>query len=276
MAAKRSGFLISLRPGSPLRAVSSWTITSGSVSATAPATASGSTASATTGQAPRARSMSVLAGDRVMAITSWPAAASRGTSWVPIAPVAPATNTFMGASFPIHLRADTSRDKTALLPVTQGLRVCATGLHSAPRRSLADPRRKAAPAGLHPTHSRLTGWDGVGPPGTGKTFAIAAVVAALASQVEPRTMRVGFTTMSLAVVRPSSSRWAAALRSSAAPPRLGVRRGRRSSLRGRRGSRGARRLGTSLRRGRPRRAAVARPVGPLPVPQEARRERAVR
>jgi hypothetical protein len=43
-----------------------------------------------------------------------------GTSWVPIAPVAPATNTFMGASFPIHLRADTSRDKIALLPVTQG------------------------------------------------------------------------------------------------------------------------------------------------------------
>jgi hypothetical protein len=32
--------------------------------------------------------------------------------------VAPATNTFMGASFPIHLRADTSRDKIALLPVT--------------------------------------------------------------------------------------------------------------------------------------------------------------
>jgi hypothetical protein len=29
----------------------------------------------------------------------------------------------MGASFPIHLRADTSRDKIALLPVTQGLRV---------------------------------------------------------------------------------------------------------------------------------------------------------
>jgi hypothetical protein len=42
---------------------------------------------------------------------------------VPIAPVAPATNTLMGASFPIHLRADTSRDKIALLPVTQGLRV---------------------------------------------------------------------------------------------------------------------------------------------------------
>jgi hypothetical protein len=32
--------------------------------------------------------------------------------------VAPATNTFMGASFPIHLRADTSGDKIALLPVT--------------------------------------------------------------------------------------------------------------------------------------------------------------
>jgi hypothetical protein len=64
--------------------------------------------------------MSVLAGDRVMPITSWPAAASWGTSWVPIAPVAPATNTFMGASFPIHLRADTPRDKTALLPVTPG------------------------------------------------------------------------------------------------------------------------------------------------------------
>jgi hypothetical protein len=123
MAAKRSGCLISLRPGSPLRAVSWWTITSGSVSATARATASGSSASATTGWA-KVRSMSVLAGERVMPITSWPAAASWGTSWLPIAPVAPATNTFMAASFPIHLRADTravtSRDKTALLPVTHG------------------------------------------------------------------------------------------------------------------------------------------------------------
>jgi hypothetical protein len=35
-------------------------------------------------------------GDRVMPITSWPAAASCWTSWLPIAPVAPATNTFMG------------------------------------------------------------------------------------------------------------------------------------------------------------------------------------
>jgi hypothetical protein len=34
--------------------------------------------------------------------------------------VAPATNTFKGASFPIHLRADTSRDKIHLPPVTHG------------------------------------------------------------------------------------------------------------------------------------------------------------
>src|SRR5215204_1378071 len=110
MAPKRSGFLMSLRPGSPLRAVSWWTITSGSVSATAPATASGSSASATTGRAPKARSMSVVAGGGELRDEL---GADR--------PGSSGDEHLHGFLLPIRLRADTSRDKIPLPPVTQGL-----------------------------------------------------------------------------------------------------------------------------------------------------------
>ena len=53
-----------------LIAVSWWTITSGSASATARATPSGSRASATTGRAPSSRRSSVLDSLRVMPVTS--------------------------------------------------------------------------------------------------------------------------------------------------------------------------------------------------------------
>ena len=77
------------------RSVSSWTITSGSKLATAVATCSASSPSARNGVAPCRRSWSNLAGVRVVPATSWPLATSRGTSWRPMAPVAPATKIFI-------------------------------------------------------------------------------------------------------------------------------------------------------------------------------------
>src|SRR5678815_3108979 len=57
-----------------------------------------SSASAMTTDAPSARKPSDLPADRVMAITSWPAATSPWTSGMPIVPEPPATNTFMMSS----------------------------------------------------------------------------------------------------------------------------------------------------------------------------------
>ena len=79
-------------------AVSWWTTTSGSAAVTAATTASRSSASAITGVAPAARSVSAFAGERVMPMTSWPFATSARTSGVPMAPVAPATKMRMGRS----------------------------------------------------------------------------------------------------------------------------------------------------------------------------------
>src|SRR4051794_25173225 len=83
----------------PESAVAWRTITSGPAAATTSATASGSSASITTGMAPRSRSFRNFAFERVVPVTWWPAATSRGTSWVPSAPVAPATRTFIVVSF---------------------------------------------------------------------------------------------------------------------------------------------------------------------------------
>src|SRR5579884_1534147 len=97
-------------------AVSSWTITSGAALPTASATCSGSSASASTGTAPSSARSACLAALRVMPNTSWPAATRRGTSCLPIAPVAPATRTLMVHSLlEDHLHA---QDKTTLSSVT--------------------------------------------------------------------------------------------------------------------------------------------------------------
>ena len=87
-------------------AVSWCTITSGSASATASATASASSASATAGVAPSSSSSRRLDSLRVMPVTAWPRATSRGTSWRPSAPVAPATKIFMVVSFRVIALGD--------------------------------------------------------------------------------------------------------------------------------------------------------------------------
>src|SRR5918996_5704122 len=76
-------------------AVSSWTITSGAASATAPLTASRSSASTTVGVPPAASSARARSTDLVVPVTSCPRRISDRTSGDPIAPVAPATKTRM-------------------------------------------------------------------------------------------------------------------------------------------------------------------------------------
>jgi hypothetical protein len=80
-------------------AVSSCTITSGWAAAAAAATCAASSASATAGTAPISSSTARFVSLRIIPWTSCPAATSRGTSSRPIAPVAPATNTFIVVSF---------------------------------------------------------------------------------------------------------------------------------------------------------------------------------
>ncbi len=79
--------------------MSSWTITSGSAAPTAAATASASSASAIAASAPSASISPRFAGERLIPVTSCPAASSIGKSCLPRAPVAPATKTFIVASF---------------------------------------------------------------------------------------------------------------------------------------------------------------------------------
>ena len=97
-------------------AVSWCTMTSGRAVATASATWSGSSASATTGTAPSPDSSSRLDALRVIPCTSWPAATSRGTSCLPIAPDAPATNTLIVITSVSD--ACTDQDATAAPAVT--------------------------------------------------------------------------------------------------------------------------------------------------------------
>src|SRR5262249_7277434 len=92
-----------------------WGITaSGPAPATAARTAARSRASAVTGCAPTALSHDALPASRVIAATSYPPATSRGTSRRPIAPLPPATNTFITVSFP----ADVPVDETPAPAVT--------------------------------------------------------------------------------------------------------------------------------------------------------------
>ena len=90
----RSFFLKSMRSG---RDVSWWITTSGAASSIAVRSASRSNTSATAARAPAARTASARSSERVMPVTSCPAATSFATSGLPIAPLAPATNTLMGA-----------------------------------------------------------------------------------------------------------------------------------------------------------------------------------
>ena len=62
------------------RSVSWLTSTSGRAAMTAARTPSLSNASQTTASTPAARSASAFSGDRVMAVTSWPACSSRGAA----------------------------------------------------------------------------------------------------------------------------------------------------------------------------------------------------
>src|ERR1700683_1628781 len=73
------------------------TIPSGWASSTALMTPSRSRPSTMTGAAPCCLSWSALAGERVVAVTSWPAAIRPGTRSFPTTPVPPATNTRMMA-----------------------------------------------------------------------------------------------------------------------------------------------------------------------------------
>ncbi len=68
-----------------------WMITSGCAAVIALRTASRSSPSTTTGFAPCAVSWPALAGERVLAVTSWPAEIRPGTRNWPTTPVAPAT-----------------------------------------------------------------------------------------------------------------------------------------------------------------------------------------
>src|SRR6516164_3389781 len=68
-------------------------ITSGCAAVTALSTASRSSPSTITGVAPWFLSWLALSADRVLAVTSWPAAVRLGTRYWPITPVAPATKT---------------------------------------------------------------------------------------------------------------------------------------------------------------------------------------
>src|ERR1700730_3926076 len=79
------------------------TITSGCASLTASSTARRSRPSTMTGVAPAACNAAALAVERVVPVTSWPAATRLGTRYWPIAPVAPATKTRM-ISYPFLRR----------------------------------------------------------------------------------------------------------------------------------------------------------------------------
>src|SRR6266568_9437660 len=71
------------------------TITSGCAALTASSTARRSRPSTMTGVAPAACSPAALAVERVVPVTSWPAATRLGTRYWPTTPVAPATKTRM-------------------------------------------------------------------------------------------------------------------------------------------------------------------------------------
>src|SRR6516162_1552122 len=71
------------------------TMTSGCAAVTASSTARRSRPSTMTGVAPAACSAAALAVERVVPVTSWPAATRLGTRYWPITPVAPATKTRM-------------------------------------------------------------------------------------------------------------------------------------------------------------------------------------
>src|SRR5918911_5652857 len=91
-------------------------MTSGSANATARTTASRSSASATTGRAPRLRTWSCLDALRVIPTTSWTRATRSGTSDRPTTPVAPATKILMTGSVlrPPSRRARQPRVRDAL------------------------------------------------------------------------------------------------------------------------------------------------------------------
>ena len=82
--------------------VSWWITASGRASASALVSAAASKASTTTGSAPRSRIRAARSSERVLPVTSWPAARSMGSSLLPIAPAAPATKTLTPADASAH------------------------------------------------------------------------------------------------------------------------------------------------------------------------------
>src|SRR5580704_13013276 len=109
-----------------------WMMTSGLARPTAVSTASASRPSTMTGVAPSRRISVSLTADRVVPVTSWPAAVSNGTRRCPMTPAAPATNTRMMAPFPAfyslrHLRQGTPAACDTPAPAPAG-----------PRSELAD------------------------------------------------------------------------------------------------------------------------------------------
>jgi hypothetical protein len=82
----------------------SWlTTTSGRAAATTSATRPASKTSQTTPSAPAFRTASARSSNRVIAVTSCPAARRRSTSGRPIAPVPPATKTLIAGTLPTEL-----------------------------------------------------------------------------------------------------------------------------------------------------------------------------
>src|SRR5262245_7028463 len=79
--------------------------TSGRAAATAARKAPASNASATTPRAPSASISEILAAERVVPVTAWPAPRRSFNNGRPITPVAPATNTFI-ANPSRHCRVD--------------------------------------------------------------------------------------------------------------------------------------------------------------------------
>ena len=80
---------------SPASAVIWWTIASGAEAVTARITDSRSRPSMTAGTAPRARSSSAFAAERVVPVTVWLSAIRVGIRVRPTAPAAPAMKMFM-------------------------------------------------------------------------------------------------------------------------------------------------------------------------------------
>src|SRR3989440_9753088 len=144
----RSKCLKSLRP---VRAVAWWMMASGFASSTASPTAPRSSRSSAAGSAPSAWRRSARSSDRVVPITSCPRSTSFGTSRVPIAPVAPATNTRMVLSFPSVVRWSVFQDRQVelgqALPVGQDV-----DLHDLPVRDgeAADRERPSIQRGDQP------------------------------------------------------------------------------------------------------------------------------